>query len=344
MLMVLFGAGASYDSAPSYPPRSSRLPGRDEERRPPLANELFENRDVFATGVSNLPKCKPINIRLRNIPEDTSIEQELQKIQAEAEGDPERHRQLAAVRFYLQYIIFQCQRGWKNRAVKDGSNYDALLDQLRHWSKGREKICLVTFNYDTMLEEALPAVDIRIEGLRDYIARDNYKIIKLHGSVNWTRQVNTVIHSLDNRDEWNVASELIDRATEIDITDTYLFDKDCPIAKSKGVPVFPAVAIPLETKSYECPRDHIETLEECIPEVTRVLVIGWRATEYHFLQLLAQKHRPPLRVMIVSGSPESAREVGDRLKEAGVTGTFFLATGGFTNFVLSGEATEFLQT
>ena len=94
--MVVFGAGASYDSAPFYPPHSqSLLPVQDEQRRPPLAKELFENRNVFATAVSNLPRCKAINIRLRGLPEDTSIEQELQKIQAEAEGDPEAKREAA---------------------------------------------------------------------------------------------------------------------------------------------------------------------------------------------------------------------------------------------------------
>jgi len=141
MLMVIFGAGASFDSAPSYPLESpeSRRHGDVDKYRLPLADGLFENRPLFATAVSKLPRCRPINSRLRFRPQDTSVEQELQKLQAEAGGDPERHRQLAAVRFYLQYIIFECERHW-NDVTRDGTNYDALLDQIRHWRKGGERI------------------------------------------------------------------------------------------------------------------------------------------------------------------------------------------------------------
>jgi len=50
MLLVIFGAGASFDSARTYPP-GTKVRGGDHLNnfhRPPLANELFENRPVFA--------------------------------------------------------------------------------------------------------------------------------------------------------------------------------------------------------------------------------------------------------------------------------------------------------
>src|SRR5271156_5127550 len=53
MLLVIFGAGASYDSAPTYPPGTS-IPAGDVLNgfhRPPLANELFANRPVFAEAI-----------------------------------------------------------------------------------------------------------------------------------------------------------------------------------------------------------------------------------------------------------------------------------------------------
>jgi hypothetical protein len=43
MLMIIFGAGASYDSAPYHPP----LSGTITPNRPPLADELFSNREEF---------------------------------------------------------------------------------------------------------------------------------------------------------------------------------------------------------------------------------------------------------------------------------------------------------
>ncbi len=62
MLLVIFGAGASFDSAPTYPPGANVLGGDrlNNFHRPPLANELFENRPVFAEAITRLPECQPI--------------------------------------------------------------------------------------------------------------------------------------------------------------------------------------------------------------------------------------------------------------------------------------------
>ena len=69
MLLVIFGAGASYDSIPTYPP-GTHIPTGDtlnKFHRPPLANELFENRPVFAEAITYLPECAPIVPRLRSL-------------------------------------------------------------------------------------------------------------------------------------------------------------------------------------------------------------------------------------------------------------------------------------
>src|SRR6266704_7202742 len=60
MLLVIFGAGASFDSAPTYPPGANVLGGDrlNNFHRPPLANELFENRPVFAEAITRLPECQ----------------------------------------------------------------------------------------------------------------------------------------------------------------------------------------------------------------------------------------------------------------------------------------------
>ena len=99
MLMVIFGAGASYDSAPSRPPRMQR-----DLERPPLAEELFADIDAFSEVASRFPRCLPIIPRLRDRPAGVSVEQALEQLQQEAEGYPEGYRQLAAIRFYLNVI------------------------------------------------------------------------------------------------------------------------------------------------------------------------------------------------------------------------------------------------
>ena len=61
MLMVVFGAGASYDSIASFHPSKA-------EFRPPLANELFEDTNLLALHakrVTIMPKDMKLARRIR---------------------------------------------------------------------------------------------------------------------------------------------------------------------------------------------------------------------------------------------------------------------------------------
>jgi hypothetical protein len=64
MLMVIFGAGASYDSCPTYPPGTPvqfhSAVGLNEYDRPPLADHLFANRMAFAGLLLRYPECQKI--------------------------------------------------------------------------------------------------------------------------------------------------------------------------------------------------------------------------------------------------------------------------------------------
>jgi hypothetical protein len=75
MLLVIFGAGASYDSVPHLPPfQLSRVanqnnwnplpelqsPGLHEQSRPPLANGLFDTRGIFVNVMSQFRECMEV--------------------------------------------------------------------------------------------------------------------------------------------------------------------------------------------------------------------------------------------------------------------------------------------
>ncbi len=68
-----------------------------EHNRPPLANRLFDNRPQFLSAMDQFQECKPLIPRLRK--SGVAVEQELARLQAEAGAYPERHRQLAAIRY-----------------------------------------------------------------------------------------------------------------------------------------------------------------------------------------------------------------------------------------------------
>src|SRR5579871_4331568 len=101
MLLVVFGAGASYDSIPSVPVpevivsshEGRRLWSPQNENRPPLANQLFEDRPGFASALERFPQCHPIVPYLRDTKEP--VERVLETIRTEAADDTVRLQQLA---------------------------------------------------------------------------------------------------------------------------------------------------------------------------------------------------------------------------------------------------------
>ena len=66
-----------------------------------------------------------------------------------------------------------------------------------------------------------------------------------------------------------------------------------PVAEQVEVLSVAAIALPVETKNeFEFPEAHLKKLRSVIPEVTRILIIGWRGTEEHFLKLWPESGQP----------------------------------------------------
>jgi hypothetical protein len=211
MIMVIFGAGASYDSVPSRPPSGhirSSVPSR-----PPLANELFLPLGLFADSLRYFPQCKPIVPYLQAHDPNVTIERKLEILQSEGDNDPERKRQIAAVRWYLQFVISQCDIEWGGVA-QGVTNYVTLLDQLRR-CRGTAPVLLVTFNYDRLIEEALSSLAISVTDLTHYTQHEAFKLFKLHGSTNWGREVETPITAMKSGHVWTVINELIGQVSLI---------------------------------------------------------------------------------------------------------------------------------
>jgi hypothetical protein len=341
MLMVIFGAGASYDSLPAHHPLSGQPP---LESRLPLAKDLFQNRKMFVDVMEEFPVCQTIIPMLRV--QERPVERVLEELQTEGDDHPVRFQQLAAIRFYLQVMIRKCQESFLHEG-RGITNYKTLVDQIERWRKKYKRVCFVTFNYDTMLEDALPTIGRRIRHPSEYIEHDDYKIFKLHGSISWARNVISVVPGAESMPAEDIARELIERAATLDVGQDYcLIDRPLNVrpATPSG-PLFPAIAIPLETKrSFECPDEHLAALKECIPEVTKVLAIGWRGAEDHFLKMLAEnRHRP--KWMVFAGERAAAQEVVDKLRGIeGLSGEFEAMDGGFTDLASRRLADELLRS
>lgn len=157
MLMVIFGAGASHDSLASDPavPGSRSYDGNSMYRLP-LADHLFlADRSAINESIKRFPQMDAIVPWLQEFQRGSSLESVLTQLREEAVEYRDRHIQLAAVRYYLQHMLWHCETEWENQTL-GLSNYKTLLDEIKHYRKPDEKVLLVTFNYDRLLDKAVP--------------------------------------------------------------------------------------------------------------------------------------------------------------------------------------------
>jgi hypothetical protein len=91
-----------------------------------------------------------------------------------------------------------------------------------------------------------------------------------------------------------------------------------------------------------CGLAHLQCLQEFLPRITKILVVGWRATEGHFLDLLkAASLCRDVPTLVVAGGESEAQEVLSRIQEAGIPTAGKPSKGGFTDFIVSRELESF---
>jgi hypothetical protein len=347
-LAIIFGAGASYDFLPTYPPG----PGdRFRDRRIPLADHLFENRSEFADIASKLRRLVAILPELRSRSGNRSVEQvleELRSLQQEHPYWPRRQRELTAIRFYLQQAIWWSELAMVGQAM-GVSNYATLIGYIEQFRRSEEPVILITFNYDTLIERALflQFDDLTFTAIDDYVRRPTYKLFKLHGSVNWGSPIVD-----DARLNVHETAERLKNAI-IEISDSIHYENDVvavldePRVVVKEWVYLPAISIPVQTKShFSCPKHWLPILQAQLDGLSNLLVIGWRGGEEHFLKEVVPvlNKNPDLNLSIVSDTEQSANETHGRLHSAGLKAArFYPYPGGFTGFILGDNVKIFLR-
>jgi hypothetical protein len=329
-LLVIFGAGASYDSVdPLIAPRMRAIAGLDDDAypasldqyRPPLARELFADRSNFGRVIDRPPlrAARPLVASLRSsVSRGESVEQALgiamDAARSDTHADVRLLKQLAAVRFYLQQTLADCGAEW-SKLANGITNYVSLLDRIERWRGATNQVSLVTFNYDTMLEEACgDALGWQIVSIDDYIRREDhsYVVVKPHGSVNWARIGGPLPNGTDLGNADALVQEMVDDAAQLMFpghgAHFVWLPQPQPWCRPEEAPdqpyyAFPALAIPLAEKSdFECPPRHLDVLMERIHAVNRLLIVGWRGAEEHFMQRYNGQVPHHAKVLVVAGS------------------------------------------
>jgi len=152
--MVIFGAGASYDSSSEFHPAPEAKEPGSRLWAPPLTCDLFRDRhSQFGDIVKRYPRLSGILPFLRQPQGGRSIEEQLELYQNESSADSERIRQLLSVRYYVHDLFHLISENWL-KETSGVTNYATLIDQIRHRNTTGEPVCLVTFNYDLLLDRA----------------------------------------------------------------------------------------------------------------------------------------------------------------------------------------------
>lgn len=307
--------------------------GPTSEDRPPLTAELFDGR--FA-GLSAYPDCLRIIPRLRAaVAAGGSIEEEMEAIRAQSQAAaPSLTQALTCMRGYLREVVANAEVRW-HRGHDGVTNQMDLFDQVEGWREATgEKVRVVTFNYDTLAERAIESLGLRIGfgSPESYTADDRYRVFKLHGSTNWWRELVRVseggFHDPVPKDQVH-----------------FLPHEPAGNGRSTWAP---AISVPLQTKTdseFECPLEHLAMLKKDLPEVDRVISVGWRGQEAHFMELWRQ-HSPQFLAgrLCVSGSHESAQYVANQIAMNIKTATMpIIGDQGFSGFMSSKELQTWLD-
>lgn len=338
MLVVIFGAGASYDSRREDPPPAEGSRGGD---RPPLAKHLFD--PAFRPSLDKYPQATGlVSILYDAVTHGEGVEEKLEALLDEAgTTDNYRHVELLAIRFYLQHAINKTASDWARESFRV-TNYAELMTRTRNWQKrSGEPVRLITFNYDRLLDEACAnTLGMDVQSMDGYIEREDFKLYKVHGSTNWAQVIKNPIDMTSNPLE-----RILELGAAIDpVLDGFVVTEPGNVSVGyppggEAKPAVPAIALPLATKSgFVCPPGHVQQMQADLANAERAVIIGWRGADAHFNLAWrdALDGKSP-ELHIVGKDQDSAREVGEGISAAIRAEAFSPSRAGGFSGLLGGD-------
>ena len=309
-LLVILGAGASYDI----------IPNANSGTKPPLTNEIFGR---YGGTLQEYPGATEAwNQMLHGLgKEGETVETQLQKLRDESLQYDPRKRQLLAVQFFLQDIFSRVSSDWsKDSYPGEVNNLRYLVGELERWRDNTgARILYVTFNYDTLLEDAIHReLQTVFETMERYLS-DDRSIIKVHGSWNWKRVAAGDVPKIEGQGPYYKA--VIEAGAQLVPTPIYHVIANAQQVDLDGSVLLPAVAIPVlrkDASEFNCPPDHMDCLREWLKDVSAALVVGWHGAEEHFLKELEGNLKAGTPLTIV-GQPEEGSDPNKRLEAVGAS-------------------------
>ncbi|WP_394774463.1 hypothetical protein [Flavobacterium sp.] len=306
--MVILGAGASFDFS---------FDGKILEKdRPPLTYNLFN--DEYDKILSSYPGA---NVLASEVLQALDVERFFQEQWEDVKKyhNPDLLNKIINTQYYLQNLFMDVSDKCKN--VKR-SNYNSLMSLASKYtvSKG-EPILITSFNYDTLIEQAIEAVSgYAYKKIDDYIDTNRKLILfKPHGSWNWVRYfknnatattpaTKNQLFSLDLYLKKKTYSELF-----LEIDDKVAIDNSPSLTNNS--PTFkrflPQLLIPFTDKDdFVMPMNQRLLLEANLDKIQEILIIGWKGTEQVFKDLLRSKigHKQ-IKITVVNKKDDTIQKV-----------------------------------
>lgn len=334
-LLVVLGAGASYDCYPwldhdldrqiRVPPELSEEPLRAQDVRRPLTQELFGNRRSFARFINDYSAVRPLVMRLRATDGTTALEDELADYSAKVEDHPMRQRHLTAMRFYLRDVLWLCTEGMLSVDADAGlTNHVHLVQTLYEWAERHdEHVCCVSFNYDTLLEQACHDVWGFLKSkLEYYVQEPRFSVLKPHGSMDWGRDpvVDGNPHHIGG-DRVSGARTAIESVSHNSRFTPVRVLTDPFSRRNQSGGTIPAMAPPVRDKTDFAWPDEQQAFFKGLQggKVSRLITIGWRGADKHFVDLLtATFSGSALPTLVVTGGPEAESEATQVVQKLGL--------------------------
>ena len=341
-VLVVLGAGASFDNG--RPPPRWNLP---------LARTLFTQPE-FMEAARSYSEMGGLLEDLRSASEGDGpgIERLLDDLQQDADSIyPQAKVELMAVRYFLRHVTWVCS----DEVVKStshGSTTARFLRKLNRWrtSGPGRSVSVVSFNYDTLLEDAASSVISReFNSLSDYLDQTRaWQFFKLHGSANWAQVIEDGLGG-----DINPSVRKVIRSAEslkLSASDFRMWEQP-PNVMSSHMPKFsyatadqvavaPAIALPLINKAkFACPPEHVTEFRASGRDFDVLIIVGWQAKEPHFLKELQPRRRVP--TIVIGG--KNAGDVMVALRELQISGQGIIEPNGFSHVMSGPDLEKFLS-
>lgn len=346
-MLVILGAGASHDCLPSTIGNGTSIGSPWNfgitvgDVRPPLTQQLaelgkltnlFNGRWQSARSViSKLRATLQRNLGNSEGERVQTLESALRNYEKWALKDPVRQESLLAFRFYLRDLFNACTDLVHKPEVGGGdTNHVRLIDRVREWGtqNPNRTVTFVSFNYDLILETAMKACSSSFNPLEleDYVKDPLTRLLKPHGSACWYWWVNSpptnanekVLESMAaiarpvSLPLENSAGKAIQMALNHGIDRSQIFPEKFGYngtGDAIAEKLIPALALPMDGKNeFVWPADQEKAFTDLSGSVTRLLTIGWRGLESHFVPLIPPLMNSSYKALVVAGGANGNQE------------------------------------